>query len=110
MRRRLSGCVSAAALVSIGAATFRPMQVTAPSAVAASATPHADKLLIIAVPDLRWSDVNDAMPALRAQAGRSAVAELSVKSAASATRCANGLLTFSAAARTASSVDGCFVD
>src|SRR4051794_32520657 len=70
--------------------------------------PH--KVVVIAVPDLRWIDLQS-MPTLRALAARSSVAELSVKTASGIPRCAAGSLTFSAGNRANANpfVSGCHI-
>ena len=55
-------------------------------------------VVIVAVPDLRWSDL-EFMPQLSAYAAQSSVAELSVKGLPGAARCPDGELTFSAGSR-----------
>jgi hypothetical protein len=55
-------------------------------------------VVVIAVPDLRWSDL-EVMPRLRRWASTAAAAELSVKTANGTPRCADGSLTFSAGDR-----------
>jgi hypothetical protein len=66
-------------------------------------------VVILAVPGLQWSDFTS-MPALRALAESSSVAELSVKTAATVTRCPAGLLAVSAGNRTAAPGTSCAVD
>ena len=63
-------------------------------------------VVLIAVPDLRWSDV-PAMPTLRALMTTGAVGELSVKSEGEATRCGDALLQLSAGTRVPSGVVTC---
>jgi hypothetical protein len=71
--------------------------------IAPAATPVADisaapRVVVIAVPDLRWTDL-EVMPRLREWASTAAAAELSVKTANGTPRCADGSLTFSAGDR-----------
>ena len=68
------------------------------------------QVVVIAVPDLRWIDLQ-VMPALRAFAARSSVAELSVKTLSGIPRCAAGSLTFSAGNRANANafVTGCHI-
>ncbi|MBV9291772.1 MAG: hypothetical protein JO222_04915, partial [Frankiales bacterium] len=76
-------------------------------AVAQAATPRP-RLLVVAVPGLLWSDVAS-MPALAHYVSTAADADLSVRSQASTTRCADGLLTLSAGARTGGAGSACTV-
>jgi hypothetical protein len=73
-------------------------------AVAQSA-PHPP-FVILAVPGLLWSDV-ETMPHLAALAAQSSVAEMSVKTSGSVTRCAAGVLAVSAGNRTRAPVADC---
>ena len=76
----------------------------------AQTVPQPSKVVVLAVPDLRWIDL-DVMPTVRAFAGGSAVAELSVKTASGIPRCAAGSLTFSAGNRVNANafVTGCHI-
>jgi hypothetical protein len=68
----------------------------------AAAQPTSDqlaaKVVIIAVPDLRWSDLAS-MPQLAAYAGTASIGDLSVRAEPTASRCADGSLTFAAGNR-----------
>ena len=70
----------------------------APAAAPPAQVPSAPRVVIVAIPDLRWSDL-EVMPRLRDWGGTAAVAELSVKTATGTPRCADGSLTFSAGDR-----------
>lgn len=83
----LAGALAAAPIVGVAS----------PATPAAAATPQV-RAVIIAVPDLRWADV-EAMPRLRAWAAHASAAELSTKAASGTTRCADGSLTFAAGDR-----------
>ncbi|MDQ1696935.1 MAG: hypothetical protein QOJ03_2288 [Frankiaceae bacterium] len=72
--------------------------IAATTVAEASQSANHGKVVIIAVPDLRWIDL-ETMPALSAFARTASVAELSVKTAAGTPRCADGSLTFSAGNR-----------
>src|SRR3954464_7522338 len=82
-----------------------PVATTATSAAAAQ--PQA-RVVIVAVPDLRWGDL-EVMPRLRAWAASAAAAELSVKTATGSPRCSDGMLTFAAGDRANADreLDGC---
>jgi hypothetical protein len=80
----------------------------APIANAAPA-PGRPTVVLVAVPGLRWSDV-ETMPALRALAAQSSVGELSVKTKSGVTRCAAGLLAVSAGNRTEGLAGICNID
>ncbi|HET7311403.1 MAG TPA: hypothetical protein VFJ17_08770 [Mycobacteriales bacterium] len=80
--------------------------VSPPSAPALTVTDNHVRAVVIAVPDLRWSDLAY-MPKLRAFAGTAAVGDLSVKTVESRADCADGLLTFNAGDRVDSGVGGC---
>lgn len=70
---------------------------------------HNARVVIVAVPDLRWADVA-AMPGLQTWARSAAAAELSVKTESGTPRCADGEVTFNAGERAnASSVHGCSI-
>jgi hypothetical protein len=76
---------------------------TAAAPVASAASPtspttSAARVVIVAIPDLRWVDL-ESMPRLRAWSQQAAVAELSVKTANGTPRCADGSLTFAAGNR-----------
>src|SRR5437588_2887991 len=88
---------------------------TAALAAAASApgatapTGHSARVVVIAVPDLRWVDV-EAMPNLQAWAGTAAAGELSVRTVSGTPRCADGEVTFNAGERAdVPSAPGCRV-
>jgi hypothetical protein len=81
--------------------------VAAPAAAAAPARP-VHPVVLVAVPDLRWSDLA-AMPHLSALATHAAVGELSVRSEAEATRCGDALLELSAGTRVPGGVTSCDV-
>jgi hypothetical protein len=66
-------------------------------------------VVLFAVPGMVWSDVLG-MPHLRELASRSSVGELSVKTRASVTRCAPGLLAVSAGNRTSAPAGPCAID
>jgi hypothetical protein len=66
-------------------------------------------VVVVAVPGLRWSDV-EAMPAVRALAAQSSVGELSVKTAHLPTSCGAGLLAVSAGNRTTVPTSSCAID
>ena len=70
----------------------------APAAASASVPTPGPRVVIVAVPDLRWADL-EVMPRLRTWASTAAAAELSVKTANGTPRCADGSLTFSAGNR-----------
>lgn len=101
------GAATAAAFgVLAGAAAAQP----AAGAAATAAGPVRARVVVVAVPDLRWADLRD-MPRLRAFADRAAVAELSVKTATGTPRCTDGTLTFSAGnrANADSEFEGCLL-
>jgi hypothetical protein len=79
-------------------------------AAAVHAAPQASRqVVIIAVPDLRWSDLAS-MPSLAAYARTSSVGDLSVRGEPIASRCADGSLTFAAGNRAdAGDATGCTV-
>jgi hypothetical protein len=80
----------------------------APSAHALS-TPKQARVVIIAVPDLLWSDLAS-MPQLSAYASASSVGDLSVRSEPDVARCADGSLTFAAGNRAdAGGATGCTI-
>jgi hypothetical protein len=94
---------AAARLLTVRVPAVLALAAGALSLVAAAAPPAAAsdpraKVVILALPDLRWIDLAT-MPALRAFSRQSAVAELSVKTAGGAPRCADGSTTFSAGNR-----------
>jgi hypothetical protein len=67
------------------------------------------RVVVIAVPDLRWSDLA-AMPRLARYAQTSSVGDLSVRAEPAASRCADGALTFAAGNRAdAGGQTGCAV-
>ena len=68
-----------------------------PATAATAAAPQA-KVVVIAVPDLRWADL-EFMPHLRSWADGAAAAELSTKTANGIPRCTDGALTFGAGDR-----------
>jgi hypothetical protein len=70
----------------------------APATAPPAQVPTAPRVVIVAIPDLRWSDL-EVMPRLRAWGSTAAAAELSVKTATGTPRCADGTLTFSAGDR-----------
>jgi hypothetical protein len=96
------GLVRAAATVAAG--LFAVLLLVLPAAPAPA--PPSARVLFIGVPDLRWSDVVH-MPKLAALARTSAIANLSVRSSGTATRCGDGLLELSAGTRVPSGVVAC---
>ncbi|HMC67553.1 MAG TPA: hypothetical protein VKJ07_00230, partial [Mycobacteriales bacterium] len=66
-------------------------------------------VVLIAVPDLRWTDVA-AMPTLRGLMAKGGVGVLSVRSEGDATRCGDALLELSAGTRVPSGVVSCNID
>jgi hypothetical protein len=67
------------------------------------------RVVVIAVPDLRWSDLA-VMPRLAAYAAISSVGDLSVRGEPTASRCADGSLTFAAGNRAdAGGATGCAI-
>jgi hypothetical protein len=76
---------------------------------ASADAPASTRLLVVAVPGLLWDDVRE-MPHLREFVDGAAVADLSVKSLASVTRCGDGLLTLSAGSRVGHATAPCDVD
>ena len=85
--------------------------VPAPSGAqdAPAQTTRIAHVVVVAVPDLRWVDVEQ-MPRLEHWARTAAVGELSVKTPDEPTRCADGAVTFDAGERAAArSVQGCTV-
>ena len=70
----------------------------APAAAHPAELSNAPRVVIVSVPDLRWSDL-EVMPRLRDWASTAAAAELSVKTATGTPRCSDGALTFSAGDR-----------
>ncbi len=97
MSRLVPGGLRLVAVTLIGAlgvALFGSSAAATPSARAAQPV-----VVIVAVPDLLWSDVA-VMPHLDAVASRGAVGELVVKTAGGVTRCPAGLLAVSAGNRT----------
>ena len=97
-------------LATAGAGLVLALLAPAAAAPAVVHSPHAGagqlRAVVIAVPDLRWSDLAF-MPRLRAFAGTAAVGDLSVKTAAARADCNDGLLTFNAGDRVDSDVPGC---
>jgi hypothetical protein len=97
---RRFAAASTAALLSLplfaGVAAALPVPVTRP-------------LLLIAIPDLRWSDLSH-MPVLTSFAGYAAVGNLSVRSEGATTRCGDGLLEISAGTRVRNGVTECSLD
>jgi hypothetical protein len=83
--------------VALLAAALAAIPVGAVAVPAAAAQPQA-RVVVIAVPDLRWADL-EVMPKLRAWSADAAAAELSVKTANGTPRCADGILTFGAGDR-----------
>ncbi|MBV9099239.1 MAG: hypothetical protein JO079_14400, partial [Frankiaceae bacterium] len=75
------------------------------SPASASVLP-APRVVLVAVPDLRWSDVVH-MPRLLALARTATVGNLSVRTSGEATRCGDGLLELSAGTRVPSGVVAC---
>ena len=93
--------VLTAALAVAPAAAGTRVALTQPTPVA--------RVVVVAVPDLRWSDVEQ-MPRLQQWARAAAAGELSVKTTSEPTRCADGEVTFNAGERAAAqSVKGCTV-
>src|SRR3954453_17032867 len=78
-------------------------------APAQAAPARLGPVVLIAVPDLRWSDL-PAMPTLRALMTTGAVGELSVKSEGEATRCGDALLQASAGTRVPSGIVSCTIE
>lgn len=66
-------------------------------------------LFLIAVPDLRWSDLPH-VPVLDSFAGFASVGVMSTRSEGDATRCGDGMLELSAGTRVASGVRSCDLD
>lgn len=92
---RRAGCLAMLAAI-IGAAVS--LAGTGHAAAEPGAQPPQARVVVIAVPDLRWSDLAS-MPHLAAFARTSSVGDLSVRSEPDATRCADGSLTFDAGNR-----------
>jgi hypothetical protein len=90
--------------VLVGVVAF--LAVLLPASAAAANGPPPGHVLLIGVPDLRWSDVAH-MPMLARLAGTSSVANLSVRSSGDATRCGDGLFELSAGTRVPSGVVAC---
>jgi hypothetical protein len=88
------------------AVLFAALFAGAPAASAGAVPMRPPRLLFVAVPDLRWSDVLH-MPMLLRLARQSSVANLSVHSSGDATRCGDGLLELSAGTRVPSGVVAC---
>jgi hypothetical protein len=81
-----------------GALAAAPLVTTAlPATPAAAATAQA-KVVIVAIPDLRWADL-EVMPRLTAWASTAAAGELSTKTSTGTPRCSDGSLTFAAGDR-----------
>ena len=85
-------------------------------AVVGSSTPASARVaqgpravVVIAVPDLRWSDLAQ-MPRLRSFAATGYVGDLSVRTEPAATRCAGGELGFNASGRVRDAGVSCTVD
>src|SRR5580692_9337435 len=77
--------------------------------VPAQAAATSTRVVVIAVPDLRWSDLA-AMPQLARYARTASVGDLSVRAEPAASRCADGALTFAAGNRAdAGGQTGCTV-
>src|SRR4051794_39479596 len=76
---------------------------------AQAAPARLSPVVLVGVPDLRWTDVA-AMPTLHALMAKGAVGELSVRSEGEATRCGDALLQLSAGTRVPSGVVGCDID
>ena len=98
-------------LAAAGTAVILALAAPAATASAAPVQPAGNggqvlKAVVIAVPDLRWSDLAY-MPKLQAFAATAAVGDLSVKTAASRADCNDGLLTFNAGDRADTDVPGC---
>jgi hypothetical protein len=83
-----------------------PCSASASANATTAATTTPARVLLIGVPDLRWSDVAH-MPLLSQVARTSSVANLSVRSSGEATRCGDGLLELSAGTRVPSGVVSC---
>ena len=92
--------------VATSAAVGSPADAGADASSSPSYEPPA--VVVVAVPDLRWSDLA-AMPRLRAFAERATVGNLSVKTPGARAGCADGLLTFGAGNRVSAGVNGCRV-
>lgn len=87
---------TAAALLAVGPASA---SVAAAATVMAAPTNAAQaRVVVIAVPDLRWSDLAS-MPRLAAYARTSSVGDLSVRAEPDSARCVDGSLTFAAGNR-----------
>jgi hypothetical protein len=95
-----------AALVAL--AVFAVLALVAFGAGSAAADP-ARPLLVIAVPDLQWTDVPH-VPVVKAFADLAGVGVMSVRSEGDATRCGDGLLELSAGTRVSEGVRGCAID
>src|SRR4051794_24778925 len=110
--RRLPPVTLTSSLVGAGVAAFAVSLAVLTPAVALGATPALSvtssdpKVLVVAVPDLRWSDLA-VMPRLRSFAESAAVGDLSVKTAEARADCNDGMLSFNAGNRVGSSVAGC---
>ena len=83
----LAGVLAAAPIVSA----------SSPATPAGAATPQA-KVVVIAVPDLRWADL-EFMPHLQSWADGAAAGELSTKTANGTPHCTDGAFTFAAGDR-----------
>jgi hypothetical protein len=81
----------------------------APRAAPRAATTAIPTVVVIAVPDLRWSDLAS-MPDLASYASTSSVGDLSVRGEPDASRCTDGLLTLAAGNRAdAGGATGCVI-
>jgi hypothetical protein len=104
--RRLAGLL---VLLATAVATGHPASALATAGPPATTTTTPAHLVVVdAVPDLRWSDV-DVMPTLLALTARSAVGEMVVKTTGDTTRCAAGSLAVGAGNRSDSAAEGCAV-
>ncbi len=102
VRRAVAWVVLALATPVVGCAV-----VASGAAVAQAAPAVQARVVVIAVPDLRWSDLAS-MPDLSAYAAQSSVGDLSVRGEPVAARCADGSLTFAAGDRAdAGGATGC---
>lgn len=105
MRRRAVGWL--ALLISLLAVVLTSF--AEPAVAAPAAGTDRPPVVLFAIPGLLWADVLN-MPHLRALAASSSVAELSVKTRSSVTRCGTGLIAVSAGNRTSGPPPPCGLD
>lgn len=106
MRRRgASWLALLLGLLAVGVVGWPTTAVAAPHATPASRPP----VVLFAVPGLLWADVEH-MPHLRDLAATSSVAEMSVKTRSSVTRCGTALIAVSAGNRTSGPLPPCALD